>query len=106
MDKESIDFLTWLYQRLLYKHKYSNDSDVLLKLKKIIQDARIKSEPLDKQSLMKILGKYYVDFNLDYCETFPIGYTDQDREKLIQATLNIFDDITNKRVPKDYIIKG
>lgn len=106
MDKESIDFLIWLCKRLLYKHKYSSDSAVILKLEKIIHDAKIKSEPLDKQSIMKILGKYYIDFNLDYCETFPIGYTDQDREKLVQTTLDIIDDVINKKVPKDFIIKG
>lgn len=106
MDRENIDFLIWLYKRLLYKHKYSSDSAILLRLEKIIQDAKTKSEPLDKQSIMKILGKYYVDFNLDYCETFPVGYTEQDREKLINTTLNIVNDITNKKVPKDFIIKG
>lgn len=106
MDRNSIIFLSWLYSRLLYKHKYSIDDPVLVQLDKIIKDLKEQIEPIDKESLVKILSKYYIDFNLDYCETFPIGYTEQNREKLIETTLNIIDDVINKKVPKDYIIKG
>jgi len=106
MDDESDIFIQWLISRLLHKHNYDPQDQIIQKLhiiaNKLSQPIyiNIKDEELDL-----ILSRYYPDFNLDKCEDISIGFSSNDRIVLRTTIKSIIFDIVNKIVPKETIIK-
>jgi replicative superfamily II helicase len=102
----NINFLTWLMNRLIYKHKYRQTDSTIINLNKIIQDL---GRPGDSATLMgdedldKIISKYYVDFLLDKTEDFHIGYSTEERNKLRSQIKDMVNDIVNNNIPANFI---
>lgn len=94
MIEDRIDFIQWLINRLIYKHRYANDDVVIVSLLDI---KKILSEPqkidITDESLDKIIVKYYSDFYLDKCDDWNVGFTEKERILLRQTLRNIVKDI-------------
>ena len=104
---DQINFLNWLYNRFHYKYNYPKDSFILYAIDCIIQDIKPKPYIVDisQEDLDKILSKYYVDFNLDRTSEMNIGFSNVDRQNLRTHTKNIVNDVVNKIIPQDILIK-
>ena len=89
----NIVFLDWLKNRLIYKHGYSIDNDILVKLDCVKEDIEPKKINISNQDLDKILIKYYADFDLDYTDDLRLGFTNNDRDKLRNSIRLIVDEI-------------
>lgn len=94
MIEDRINFIQWLINRLIYKHRYANDDyaiKCLLEIKKIL------SQPhqinITDESLNKIIVKYYTDFDLDKCDDLNMGFTENERSSLRQVLRNITNDV-------------
>lgn len=107
LEKQELDFLHWLANRLVFKYGYSNDNIVIKNLYSIISKYSNPSKiNINKKDLDLILSKYYADFFLEDCKDLNIGYTENDRESLRVQTINIVKDIVNNNIPMEPLIKG
>ena len=106
LEEKDLSFLSWLYNRLLYKH---NDKDkiVIDELLSIINKYKKPYEiNIDNNSLDLVLSKYYIDFYMEKSSDINIGYSDDEREKIRNQIKNIVSDIVNKQIPKEPLLKG
>lgn len=107
MQAEHVKFLEWLINRLIYKHLYSQEDIVINHLRDIQADLSKDYQcEIDSGSLDSILSKYYVDFNLNKSEDFNVGFTTAEREHLRTTIRQIINDVVNKQINKEPIIKG
>ena len=107
LEKKELNFLDWLIKRLVFKHGYSRDNIIIRSLYKIfIKHSGPFSVDIDKKQLDLILSKYYADFYLDDCGDLNIGYSEYDRDEIRKRTIEMVNDIINKNVPKEPLIKG
>lgn len=105
MDRQdSILFLTWLSQRLRYKHNYRADSAVIVNLNDLKDFIRAdRTLDISDKDLDIIISKYYIDFLLDKTEDFRIGYSQDEREEFRNNIKSIIFDVINKNIPTHYI---
>lgn len=107
--EDNIAFLCWLKQRLVYCHKYDNNSLILLKLKSIIDTlSKQKTLSISNNDLDKIISKYYVDFYLEKNndnDPLKIGYNNQERRKLREIIRCLVTDVINLNIPNNPVIK-
>lgn len=91
-----IEKITWLKNRMLFKHRENKDSqainsiDILYQYIHDIENLNISSPILDQ-----VLNKYYYGFSEDKTDgelDFNYGYTKEEREKIKQDTINIIKD--------------
>lgn len=107
MKKDQIEFIGWLAQRLIHKHLYHHDDLIVSKLNKIQQELlQDRGCDVNDTELDMIISRYYIDFNLDKSEDFSVGFSDDERKKLRTTIRSIVDDILNKRIYKEPLIKG
>lgn len=90
---EEHKFLEWLKNRLLHKHMYSLDDDVIQSINNLQDKLLYKPIQINDVTLDSIISKYYVDFNLDKTEDLNIGYYEKDRIFIRAATRSIIDDV-------------
>jgi len=101
-----LEFLDWMVNRLIHKHDYAESDSTIAILKRIKERlCDSVSCEIDDESLNNLLGHYYVGFNLEPSEDFPIGFSEKQREDLRNVTRSIVRDIVNKR-KRQPIIKG
>lgn len=106
MDKY-IGFLNWLSNRLVYRHNYSIDDDIIVSINNLC--TKLKQGyvcELSDDQLELIISKYYVDFFLDPSEDFKVGFSDEERNQLRHSIRCIINDAINNRIPKEPLIKG
>jgi hypothetical protein len=96
-DKE---FLLWLCQRLVFKHKYQSDSMIIQKIMRIVESPDI---DVSDSELDMIIGKYYIDFFLEKTDDMNIGYTSEERESIRNNIKSIMVDVINKNVSLNII---
>jgi hypothetical protein len=53
----------------------------------------------------KIISKYYADFTLDGSDYLSFGYTESQRNRLRDDIRNLINDVLNKNIPKEFLIK-
>lgn len=108
MNAKEIEFLEWLSKRLIFKHKYADNDETILKIKSIINNDNEKYKnilDINSNDLDLILSKYYVDWFLDKSEDLNIGYSHEDRLKIKEHIIDIVKDIISNNIPKESIIK-
>lgn len=103
MEKEDKDFLSWLSNRLVYKHGYSDNDAVVTRLLSLASQEDHNSLNIQDQELDLIISKYYVDFFLDKADDFRVGYTNLEREELRNHIRSLVIDINNKNIPSSII---
>lgn len=103
MDSEDQEFLIWLSNRLIYKHGYIEQDEIVKKL----LDLGTKTNELiiNDKNLDLIISKYYVDFFLEKSEDAKIGYTDNERNEIRQYVKSLVSDIVNNNIPSTNLIK-
>lgn len=102
MFESDSEFLYWLCLRLQHLHKYSADDDIIHKLQNIASKQTFNID-LSDDEIDKIIGQYFVDFNLTKDDTCNIGYSDSQRKVVRSYIKSIVLDIYHKRVPKDIL---
>lgn len=95
-------FLHWLCLRLQHFHNYRADNDIIKRLDKIVSYQAFNMD-LSDEDIDKIIGQYFVDFNLIKDDTCDIGYSDGQRNTIRGYIKSIVCDIYHKRVPKDIL---
>lgn len=105
--RQYIKFLSWLEQRLIYKHSYDRNDDIIVSIQKLINFLQPKPYLLDicQSDLDKIISKYYADFTLDGSDDISFGYTESQRERLRADVRNLVNDVVNRNIPKEFLIK-
>jgi hypothetical protein len=101
MDKQDQEFLVWLSNRLLYKHGYDKNDTIVMKLTRIA--SKQDEDLITDQELGLILSKYYADFFLEKNTDTTLGYTNEERQKLINDIRSLVEDIKNKNIPTNTI---
>ena len=108
MNRDKIEFIGWLINRLQFKHNCDPEDVIIQQLRSIIET--LKQKPIhisiSDNDLDKILSKYYADFTLDKCEDMQLGFTEEERTNFRNNIKSIVRDIVNKNIPKDFLIKG
>jgi hypothetical protein len=92
-----IVYLEWIFNRLLYKFK--DDNKYIDTAKIILNKIKRPQISISDDNLNRILGKYFVDFNLQKTET--IGFNDSDRKELRTCIRSIIQDILSNNIPKN-----
>lgn len=94
-NKELIDFVDWICNRLRFKYKETIDTDTVNKFDKIksILGSKNINIRLSQDQLDNILCKYYADFYMDSCDNVNIGYTDTQRDSIRQSIMSISKEI-------------
>lgn len=91
---DRINFIEWLINRLIHKHRYAMEDSIVQSLVDIKHTLKYQQAiDINDQSLDKIISKYYADFYLDKCDDMTIGFTDDERTSLRQSIKNIVRDI-------------
>ena len=81
------EFLVWLSNRL--ERKYSEDPEVLDKIKYIISDKKIIDERLSISFINNVCNKYYPGFDFQKTEDLSIGYADQEKKEIYSLYYSI-----------------
>lgn len=103
MDSKDKEFLIWLSNRLIFKHGYNEQDDIVRKLLSLgTQSSEIK---INNNDMDLIISKYYVDFFLEKSEDAQIGYTEHERENIRKYAKSLVSDIINHNIPSTSIIK-
>lgn len=102
MFESDSEFLHWLCLRLQHVHNYDADSEIIQRLLSIISEQTFHID-LSDDDIDKIIGQYFVDFNLTKDDTCNIGYSDSQRQAVRSYIKSIVLDIYYKRVPKDIL---
>ncbi|NBT09091.1 MAG: hypothetical protein EBS93_08810 [Chitinophagia bacterium] len=102
MFESDSEFLHWLCLRLQHFHNYNADSDIISKIHNIASKQTF-SIDLSNDDIDKIIGQYFVDFNLTKDDTCDIGYSEDQRKAVRSSIKSIVLDIYHKRVPKDIL---
>lgn len=103
MDSKDKEFLVWLSNRLVFKHGYNKQDNIVKKLISLgIQSSEIK---INNKDIDLIISKYYVDFFLEKSEDTQIGYTEHERENIRKYARSLASDIINNNIPLTSIIK-
>ena len=105
--RQFITFLSWLEQRLIYKHSYDRNDITIVSIQKLISFLQPKPYLMDicTEDLDKIISKYYADFTIDGSDYLSFGYTESQRERLRADVRNLVNDVVNKNIPKEFLIK-
>lgn len=96
------EFLDWLCLRLQHFHNYDADSEIIHRLNNIASKEKFEIN-LSDEDMDKIIGQYFVDFNLTKDDTCDIGYSDSQRNAVRRYIKSIVFDIYHKRVPKNIL---
>lgn len=101
--REYIIFLSWLIQRLIYKHSYDKKNSIISSIEKLIDFLQPKQFciNIDQKNLDKIISKYYVDFNFDGSDDINFGFTETQRNRLREDIRNLINDVINENIPED-----
>lgn len=103
MHSKDKEFLVWLSNRLIFKHGYLEQDNIIKKLLELgtqSNEIRINNNDLDL-----IISKYYVDFFLEKSEDTKIGYTEHERNSIRQYVKCLVFDIINNNTPSTNLIK-
>lgn len=103
MDQKSKEFLSWLANRLVFKHGYSSDDPVVAKLNSLSSSKD--DIDLNQDDLDKILSKYYVGFFLDKTDDMNLGYSEKERNDIRSNMKLLVIDIINKNIPEKAILQ-
>lgn len=96
---DNIVFLDWLRNRLIYKHGYSIDHEIIQQIASIISGMKQSKEiNISDKDLDIILNKHYADFNMEYTEDLKLGFTEDERKKLRRSIRLIVDEINNSTI--------
>ena len=79
--REHIVFLNWLGNRLIHKHGYSLDDQIIQQITALIKKIE-KTDHVSDNQLDNILRKYYADYDMEYAEDIKLGFTNKERENL------------------------
>lgn len=103
---ENKEFLHWLANRLVFKHGYSSDDQVVVTLSTILNEDKKQEIKLGDDEIDMIISKYYADFFLEKTPDMNIGYTNNERDSIRSNIKSIVVDIINNNIPKqDNILK-
>jgi hypothetical protein len=105
--RQFITFLSWLEQRLIYKHGYDKNDNIIVSISKLIYFLQPTPYLVDisQSDLDKIISKYYADFTLDGSDDINFGYTESQRERLRDDIRHLVNDVVNKNIPKEFLLK-
>jgi len=103
-----IEKITWLKNRMLFKHREKKDSQAVNSIE-ILYQYIYDLENLNVESpiLDQVLNKYYYGFSNDKTNSeldFNYGYTKEERKKIKEDTINIIKD-THLAILQSYTIK-
>lgn len=101
-----IYFLGWLINRLIFKHQYADNDQVIINLKATINKLKNPSIEISEEDLDKIITKYYADFFLEKDSFTNLGYSETERIKIRSDIKNLIVDVVTKNIPKEQFIKG
>jgi hypothetical protein len=90
-----IEFVDWLINRLVYKYGHDKNDDIISSLLGIKSRLHWKPVEIKDIDLDQIIGKYFIDFNLDKLDEIKIGYSEEDRQFLRSSIRSIVSDIIN-----------
>ena len=103
---DQIKFIRWLTNRLIYVYGHKKNDRIVILCDSL---ARSITEPyrvtMRVQDLDKIISKYYVDFLMDKSEELNMGFSEKERNNLRFTIENIVNDIVNKNIPEEHLIK-
>lgn len=91
-----LETIDWISNRLLYKYKEKQESEIFTKIglvKSYILSKNNHKISLTKNQLDDILSKYYADFYLDGSDDLKIGYTEKQRDDIRSSVLCMAQDI-------------
>lgn len=105
--RQFIIFLSWLEQRLIYKHGYDKNDNIIVSIQKLINFLQPKPYLVDisQTDLDKIISHYYTDFCLDGSDDINFGFTESQREKLRNDIIHLVNDVVNRNIPKEFLLK-
>ena len=92
--REHIAFLNWLGNRLIHKHGYSVDDQIIQEIIALINKLG-KMDSVSDSQLEDILRKYYADYDMEYAEDIKLGFTNKERENLRSTIRSIVQDVNN-----------
>lgn len=100
MTTKDKSFLLWLSNRLVHKHGYAINSDIVEKINDMVMrdTFSIKEHDLDL-----IISKYYPDFLLDKTNNINIGYSNDERKSLRLIVRSLVKDIIEENLPQNII---
>lgn len=92
--REYIVFLNWLGNRLIHKHGYGLDDQIIQQIIALINKLG-KMDSVSDSQLEDILRKYYADYDMEYAEDIKLGFTNKERENLRSTIRSIVQDVNN-----------
>lgn len=94
MDNQTCkEFLVWLHTRL--KNKYNEDSEVLDKIKHIIDNKKIIDQKISVSFINGICNRHYPGFDFEKTPDFNVGYGDQEKKKIYSFVSSLIIDTIN-----------
>lgn len=87
------EFLVWLLNRL--ERKYSEDQEVLDKVRYIISNKKILDERISVDFINNVCNKYYPGFHFDKQQDLSMGYTDQEKKEIYSLVSSVVIDTIN-----------
>jgi len=103
-----IEKITWLKNRMLFKHREKKDSQAVNSIEILCQYIYdLENLNVESPILDQVLNKYYYGFSDDKTNSeldFNYGYTKEERKKIKEDTINIIKD-THLAILQSYTIK-
>jgi replicative superfamily II helicase len=92
--EDKSNFIQWLINRLVYKHSYAKNDNVISSLYELKDYySRFSGVKISDTDLDKIISKYYIDFHFEKTEDFKVGFTEGERNILRTTIRSIINDI-------------
>lgn len=91
--KIAMKTIEWFYLRL--KNKYKEGDVVLKSLESILNNSRMISKEISKEYIDNVCRKHFQDYDLDKCEEFTFGFTDQDRENYRKFAIDLIEGLSS-----------
>jgi hypothetical protein len=89
------EFLVWLLNRL--ERKYSEDEEVLDKIRYIISNKKILDERISVDFINNVCNKYYPGFSFEKTEDLSLGYTNHEKKEIYSLVSSIIIDTINQQ---------
>lgn len=84
--------IKWIYLRL--KNKYREEEDVLQTLESLINEYQLIKKQISAEYIDNVCRKHFCDYDLDKCEEFSFGFTEQDRINYRQFATDLIEGLT------------
>lgn len=86
-----MNLVKWLYARL--KNKYHEDEEVLLRLNYFMANYRVVKNKVNNDYIDSICKKHFVDYDMEKCEEFTFGFTEQERDKFRTFAIDLINNL-------------